>query len=164
MTTAPIATVHPRFPAGRSWQPVGDPVAWPVPDPVPFVQGVLALSCLPPANPANGPPEPRVWAQRFVSALVEVIDGDRPPAQLARWTSRAVFQSVTRYSQAAGRTRVRRRSRTGREQVASVRVSQPAEGAMEVSARIRCGDRFRALAARLDAVDGGWRCTALQLG
>jgi hypothetical protein len=35
---------------------------------------------------------------------------------------------------------------------------------MEVSARIRCGDRFRALAARLDAVEGGWRCTALQLG
>jgi hypothetical protein len=164
VTAAPIATVRPRFPDGRSWQSVGDPVARPVPSPHPFVQGVLALSCLPPPNTASGPLEPRAWAQRFVSALVEVIDGDRPPAQLARWTSRPVFQSVSRYSQAAGRTRVRRRSRTGREQVASVRVSQPAEGAMEVSARIRCGDRFRALAARLDAVEGGWRCTALQLG
>jgi hypothetical protein len=99
-----------------------------------------------------------------VNALIEVIDGDRPAAQLVRWTTRTVFQSVSRYSQAAGRTRVRRRARTGREQVASVRVSQPAEGALEVSARIRCGERFRALAARLEAVPGGWRCTALQIG
>lgn len=164
MTAAPIATVRPHFPAGRSWESVGDPAAPPAVNALGFVQEVLALSCTPAPSAAGGPLDARVWAQRFVSALVEVIDGDRPPAQLARWTSRPVFQSVTRYSQAAGRTRVRRRARTGREQVASVRVSRPVEGAMEVSARIRCGDRFRALAARLDAVEGGWQCTAVQLG
>jgi hypothetical protein len=164
VTAAPIATIRPHFPPSRSWESVRDPAALPAPNTPGFVQGVLALSYAPAPSAADGPLETRVWAQRFVSALVEVIDGDRPPAQLARWTTRPVFQSVTRYSQAAARTRIRRRARTGREQVASVRVSQPAEGAMEVSARIRCGDRFRALAARIVAVEGGWQCTALQLG
>jgi Family of unknown function (DUF6459) len=104
------------------------------------------------------------WATRFVHALVEVVGGDRPPGQLARWTSRTVFASVSRYAQTSARQRLRRPGRPGREQVASIRVSRPRDGVLEVSARIRSGDRYRALAARLDAVDGEWRCTALQLG
>jgi hypothetical protein len=104
------------------------------------------------------------WATRFVNALVEVLGGDRPPSQMACWTSRTVFASVTRYAQSTGRQRIKQRSRSGREQVASVRVSRPRAGVLEVSARIRCGDRYRALAARLDQVPGGWQCTALQLG
>jgi hypothetical protein len=104
------------------------------------------------------------WATGFVNALVEVLGGDRPPAQLARLTSRTVFASVTRYAQSSGRYRLRSRSRFGREHVASVRISRPRDGVLEVSARIRSGDRYRALAARLDQTPEGWQCTALQLG
>jgi hypothetical protein len=128
-----------------------------------LVQGTLALA-YPPVEDDQAPDDPARWALRFVSALVEVLSGDRSPAQLTGWTSRAVFSSVTRYAQSTGRRRLRHHRRSGRDQVASVRVSLPRDGVLEVSARIRSGERYRALAARLDQTDDGWRCTALQLG
>jgi transcription antitermination factor NusA-like protein len=60
--------------------------------------------------------------------------------------------------------RLRRRSPGELPALRSIRVGEPADGIAEISAVIRQGERHRAVAVRLEGIDGRWRCTALQLG
>lgn len=45
----------------------------------------------------------------------------------------------------------------------SVHVTEPADGVAEVCAVVRQGGRYQALAARLEAPDGRWRCVSFRL-
>lgn len=105
-------------------------------------------------------PEARGWAGRFAQAVVEVLAGDRPAAQLVRWTTTPVYEEVTGLIAGPGVTR----GDTARGVVRSVHVSQPADGIAEVAALVRRGARSTALALRLEGLDGRWQCTALELG
>lgn len=151
-----------------------------------YVQGTLALDLgrdvsLAPApptltvltggsNPGFGPdghglPDPRDWAARFCQAIVEVIGGDRPAAQLVRWTNRAVYTDLNRRVRILGLTsNAATRGQVARPQVRSVRVCQPAVNIAEVAVHLQHGPRSRALAARLEIIDRRWLCTALQIG
>jgi len=153
--------------------------------PLASVQGTLALDLdrlheearAAPAAPAapdlrvvsgGGPvedPELQLWTSRFAQATVEVLTGDRPLQQLLRWTSARVYQDLERrvriLAQAAPTPP---RGRTLRPQVRSVHVFRPGPHSAEVSVHVRHGHRSRAMAARLEMRDGGWRCVALQLG
>ena len=146
--------------------------------PVATVQGTLALD-LDIAAPAPVAPElavaedngnaeqheVRAWAARFAQAAVEVLGGDRPVAQLLRWTSARVYEDLDRRVRILGRTApAPTRLRTIRPQVRSVHVCQPAPRTAEVSVHVRHGHRSRAIAARLERRNGRWTCVALQLG
>ena len=48
--------------------------------------------------------------------------------------------------------------------ISSVRVCEPVDGVAEVVAVARRAGRAHAVAARLEGIDGRWRCTALQIG
>lgn len=102
-------------------------------------------------------PDLRPWAGRLVLATMEVLSGRRPVQQLMPWTDDAVYAQVSRA--------VRRRQGTAGvpRVLASLHVSEPADGVAEVCAVVTGGDRSRAVAARLEGSDGRWRCTALQL-
>lgn len=109
-------------------------------------------------------PEPRPWAGRLVQAVVEVTAGVRPLTQLVRWTTTEVYESMQRratHALASGRG-----DETGRwaEVVRSVRVSEPVDGVAEVCAIVQQGPRCRAVALRLEGIDGRWQCTALHIG
>jgi len=146
--------------------------------PVATVQGTLALDLgLLPAQPrvpdlrvvpglaSTEHREVQAWAARFAQATVEVLGGDRPVAQLLRWTTARVYQDLDRRVRILGRTTAApRRQRTVRAQVRSVHVFQPTPASAEVSVHVRHGHRSRAIAARLEKRDTGWRCVALQLG
>jgi hypothetical protein len=109
--------------------------------------------------------EVQVWAGRFAQAVVEVLGGDRPQAQLVRWTSHRVYQELGRRLTVINRASAGgRRTRSVRPQVRSVHVCRPTAEAAEVSVHVRHGERSRAIAARLELVQGRWQCTALQLG
>lgn len=151
--------------------------------PVP-VDGSLALQESAPAasgagSPSGGPPQTpelrlvtgrsdedvQLWAARFAQAVVEVLGGDRPLAQLVRWTSHRVYLELGRRLSILARTSdAGRRMRTIRPQVRSVHVFHPTPVSAEVSVHVRHGQRSRAIAARLELVRGHWRCTELQLG
>lgn len=105
-------------------------------------------------------PEARGWAGRFAQALVEVLAGDRPVAQLVRWTTTAVYEEVAGLIAGPGVSR----GDAARGVVRSVHVSQPADGVAEVAALVRRGARSTAVALRLEGLDGRWQCTALDLG
>lgn len=109
--------------------------------------------------------EVQLWAARFAQAVVEVLGGDRPLAQLVRWTSQRVYVELERRLSILTRTSdAGRRKRTVRPQVRSVHVFHPTPESAEVSVHVRHGQRSRAIAARLELISGRWQCTALQLG
>lgn len=148
------------------------------------VQGALALELV----TRHDPPQPRVgevislslarrahdrarmerWVHRYAQAAVEIVSGDRPAAQLVRWTSKDVFADLARRAQLvawAGRHEAglgRPRHGAVRPRVAGVRVSFPDALVAEAAIRVRYGARFRAVAARFELAEGRWRCTALE--
>lgn len=149
----------------------------------PMVDGSLALAfpgadalplrLVPPAVPGCDPgadprarptalPDPRPWTGRLIQAVVEVLAGARPAAQLSPFASLEVLGHL---ECATGRLAHRRTGTPARRPVvSSVRVGLPAYGVAEACAVIDTGARRRAIALRLEGVDGRWRCTALQVG
>ena len=146
----------------------------PQPVPVASIQGTLALEFGPEVRRAPSPElrlvpgdraELEAFVQRFASAVVEVMGGDRGPAQLLRWTSEQVYADLQRRAALLQRaTPGDRRVRRLRSQVRSVHLYCPSPQAAEVSIHVRHGHRSRAIAARLDLVEGRWCCTTLQFG
>jgi hypothetical protein len=81
-----------------------------------YVQGTLALTYSLPsgldaqprsaaialvrqsADPSDTP-TPHAWASRFMQAVIEVIGGDRPLTQLARWTAPTVYDQISKVQQ-----------------------------------------------------------------
>ncbi len=158
----------------RDWQPPRRPER--------AVQGVLTLVVSGPADDPAGAfataddevdfgPQPTAtrelppageWGRRLVQVVVEVMCGQRPPAQLVRWTSQEVYDEVISQTLPAprpGAPVARRRPR-----VSSVRVCEPVDGVAELSAVVHGQYRVQALAVRLEGRDGRWRATALATG
>jgi len=133
-------------------------------------QWALPLVPMPRLAPrALAQPTPlREKASTFVQALVEVMAGDRPVAQMAAWMSADVYdQLVQRLSVQARSTQVLHSRSAAR--VGSVHVAMIDELSAEIAARMVQSGRSRALAVRLDlqqTLRGGqqWRCTALTWG
>ncbi len=106
-------------------------------------------------TPSAELPDPRVWSGRFTQALVEVLSGDRPVAQLLRMTSPAIYDQLVHLI-AAGRSH-------GRSVVRSVHVGRPDDGVAEVAVLVHREARSFPVALRIEGFDGHWRCTALEL-
>ena len=103
-------------------------------------------------------PDPSPWTAQLVQAVIEVLATERPRQQLVRWLTPEVYAELGHHLAAAprrpGGPRVRRT-------VSSVHVSEPADGVVEASAVVVGGRRARAVALRLEGLDGRWRCTRL---
>ncbi|MCZ2823818.1 MULTISPECIES: Rv3235 family protein [unclassified Modestobacter] len=104
-------------------------------------------------------PDPQAVGRRLVTLTLEAFAGRRPISQLQSLVSPALFQALS------GRRRPRWCTEgTAPLLLSSVRVCEPVDGVAEISAVARRGGRAHAVAARLEGVDGRWRCTALQVG
>jgi hypothetical protein len=101
-------------------------------------------------------PDPRWFARRLLIGALEALGGRRSPRQLAPHLSQAVLNGLLGDSP--------RREWPHPATLRSMRVSEPADGVAEISAVVQTGPRFRAVAARLEGLDGRWRCVRLQLG
>jgi hypothetical protein len=138
------------------------------------VQGTLALAYESAVRSTQAPglqvlpgarEELEAFAHRFVSAVVEVVGGDRGPSQLLRWTTESVYADLQQRAALLARTTpADRRVRRLRSQVRSVHVFCPSAEAAEISVHVRRGERSRAIAARIELRSGRWCCTALQFG
>jgi hypothetical protein len=106
-------------------------------------------------------PDPRPWTARLAQAIVEVLAGARPASQLSRVATLEVLQLLERGS---GRLGARPGLPPQRPIVGSVHVSEPRDGVAEACAVVDTGVRKRAIAFRLEGVNGQWRCTALHVG
>jgi hypothetical protein len=107
-------------------------------------------------------PDPRAWAARLAQAVLEVAAGARPSSQLWRWTTQAVLDDVRQRSRPATVLDSQRRRAQVPALVRSVHVCEPADGVVEATAIVAGRLRTRALALRLEGLNGRWLCTALE--
>lgn len=107
-------------------------------------------------------PEPDPFVARLSQAIIEVVSGQRPAPQLIRHTAPTIYSVIARQAMVAGRRRTPgpRRSAVVRR----VRVCEPADGIVEACAVVVAHGRVRALALRLEGLDGRWLVTALTIG
>ena len=107
----------------------------------------------------NELPDPRIEGRRLFLLVLEAMGGRRPLAQVKARTSAGVFAALS-----AGRRPGWCTAGSTPVLVGRVHLSEPVDGVAEVSAVARRDGRAHAVAARLEGIDGRWRCTALQIG
>jgi hypothetical protein len=112
-----------------------------------------ALSC------RSDLPDPAAAGRRLLTLTLEAFAGHRPLVQLRPLTSAGVFAAL-----AGGRRPPWCTEGNAALVVGRVHVCEPVDGVAEVSAVARRGGRAHAIAARMEGIDGRWRCTALQIG
>ena len=109
-------------------------------------------------------PDPVPLLENLTACVVEILLGVRDVQQIARWVTEATYDQLTERALAARRRRGRQLSRTvpGFE-VSSVRACHPADGVVEGAAVVRSAGRTRAVAIRLEGLDGKWRATSVNV-
>jgi hypothetical protein len=105
-------------------------------------------------------PDLTAFARRLVIGIIEIATGRRSAAQLSQHTAPAVQAGLAKDAGRIDRLGTAQRPAT----LHSLHFSEPADGVAEVAAIVRVGQRFRAIAMRLEGLDGRWRCVRLQIG
>jgi hypothetical protein len=104
-------------------------------------------------------PDARAAGRQLLVLALEALAGRRPLTQLQPVTSPRTYAALTGRRHpawcAAG---------TAPLVLGRVHVCEPVDGVAEVSAVAHRSGRAHAVAARLEGIDGRWRCTALQIG
>ena len=128
-------------------------------EPRPGARAVVVRRVVPPPEPDVPPPMDTQGVRRSVGTTlrlaVEVLDGRRPPEQLATRLDPGTL----------GRWRAARACRrtSGVSRLLRLRLCLPHAEAAEVAAVCRIDGRVRALAARFERHGPAWTCTHLQL-
>lgn len=139
------------------------PIPGPLDQRLPFRAARAAGTSRAPAEPATVHlPEPTAWGRRLLVGIIETANGKRPLHQLSGLLSHSVAAGLGKDFERAASNGTRHWTHAAR--VRSVRATEPAAGIAELCATVRAGARVRAVALRLEAHDGRWRCTRLQLG
>ncbi|TQS42894.1 Rv3235 family protein [Cryptosporangium phraense] len=133
---------------------------------VPTKATAKKVSFGPQATPRNALPDPIAHARALVLALLEVLSGRRPVQQLrAHLTEDAYHRLAGRLQRARAGVRstpYRPRNRT-RIHLGRTLLCEPADGVAEVTVLADVGTRTRAVAIRLEGLDGRWRCPVLTI-
>ena len=107
-------------------------------------------------------PDPTAWTRRLLIGLTEVAAGRRPLNQVAALLNPSVARGLGGdFERAAARGA---RHWLHRANVRNVHVTEPRDGVAELAATLQAGGRVRAIALRLEARHGHWRCTRMQIG
>ncbi|MGY1786482.1 Rv3235 family protein [Geodermatophilus sp. SYSU D00698] len=104
-------------------------------------------------------PDPRATGRLLFTTVLEALAGRRPLSQVQRLASPGVHAALV-----AGRRPVWCAAGSAPLLLGPVHVCEPVDGVAEVSAVARRAGRAHAVAARLEGIDGRWRCTALSIG
>ncbi len=128
--------------------------AWSVPRPVEVK-----------VEPARSLPDAKQWGGRITQASFEIMLGSRPAGQLARLVDARTLHVLALHT---SKYSIARRRRSGsvlpRPRISSIRCYQPHPEAAEISAVVHDGERYRAVAIRLNARGNQWLATAFEMG
>lgn len=119
----------------------------------------------PQRTPSEALPSPEPLLNNLTRGVLEVFAGVRDVDQLARWLTEDAYRKLVTRSNLAARARSARGVAATRpaHQIMSVRHSSPADGVVEAVVIVRGPARTRAVALRLEGMDGRWRATSLAL-
>ena len=104
-------------------------------------------------------PDARAWTGRIALALIEVLAGRRPAAQMSKHVNQEVLGRLTRRHRLA----VRRGGTSLRTKVLRVRVCQVSDVVIEAAIVCHINGRPSPIAMRAEGVDGRWQVTVLEL-
>lgn len=110
-------------------------------------------------------PDPRPLLENLTRSVIEVIAGARDLTQLARWITADVHSVLLKRVILAERAR-RVRGVAGSVPVVSIGtiiLSEPRDGAVEAVVMVHGRARSRAVAIRLEGMDGRWRATSVSV-
>jgi hypothetical protein len=159
--SSPATAARPAPPSVEGTLALADPA--PAGTPALAPEPRLRLVPAPAVGSHHGRPDPKAWAGRLAQAVTEVLAGDRPPAQLLRWTTERIYDDLAcRAASTARELTVVRTGRT-RPKVTRVMACEVREGVVEASAVINVGARSKGMALRLEACGEHWLCTVLQI-
>ncbi|WP_460889520.1 Rv3235 family protein [Promicromonospora xylanilytica] len=181
---APTAPARPTAPAPPDRRPV-TPRIGPVTGPgigrrlrrmriggTPYLELQNAAAALeavggrPAPEPDPALPDPTAQVCRVVRAAVEVLRGERPAAQLARWVTPQVYDQLLERGRLMREVRQSRAPRPKAHAATVRRVRMVRLGASSAEATVILHDegRVRAAAVRLEARRGVWRVAVLEIG
>lgn len=138
--------------------------------PYPEVQDAAAALEAVSGRPAPEPdptlPDPTAQVCRVVRAAVEVLRGERPAAQLARWVTPQVYDQLLSRGRLMREAQQNRPPRPKAHAATIRRVRLVRLGAASAEATVILHDegRVRAAAVRLEARRGVWRVAVLEIG
>ena len=110
-------------------------------------------------------PSVEPFLRNLTRGVLEVFAGVREVDQLARWLTEDAYRKLVTRSNLAARARSARGvpARRPVHAILSVRHSEPADGVVEAVVVVQGPARTRAVAMRLEGMDGRWRATSLAL-
>lgn len=138
---------------------------------VPWSQAALALDFRyrdddedfgPQPSSSSALPDPQALVARLSQAVMEVVSGQRPATQLIRHFAPSVYSIIARRALVAARRHDGGQRRPA--VVRRVRTCEPADGIVEACAVVVTHGRVRAMAMRLEGIDGRWVVTAVTIG
>lgn len=107
-------------------------------------------------------PDPEPLIENLARGVIEILLGVREVQQIARWVTESTYEQLMRRALTARRARALRRQRqVPGFAISSVRTCHTADGVVEGAVVVRSGGRTRAVAMRLERLDGRWRATAI---
>ena len=104
-------------------------------------------------------PDAAESGRRLLTLVLEAFADRRPLAQLRPHASNGLFAAL-----ASGRRPTWCAADRAPFAIGRVHVCEPVDGVAEITAVVRRHGRAHAVAARMEGIDGRWRCTALQIG
>jgi hypothetical protein len=119
----------------------------------------------PQRTPTTSLPEPEPFLRNIARGVLEVLAGVREVDQLARWLTEDPYRKLVTRANLAARARSARGvpARRPVHTILSVHHSSPVDGVVEAVVIVQGPARTRAVALRLEGMDGRWRTTSLAL-
>jgi hypothetical protein len=132
---------------------------------VPAGAAELSEFFAPQRTPSTALPAPEPFLRNITRGVLEVLAGVREVDQLARWLTEDPYRKLVTRANLATRARSARGvpARRPVHAILSVRHSSPADGVVESVVIVQGPARTRAVALRLEGMDGRWRATSLAL-
>jgi len=119
----------------------------------------------PQRTPSTALPDPEPFLRNITRGVLEVFAGVREVDQLARWLTEDAYRKLMTRANLAARARSARGVPAKRpvHTMLSVHHSSPADGVVEAVVIVQGPARTRAVALRIEGMDGRWRTTSLAL-
>ncbi|WP_240665974.1 Rv3235 family protein [Agromyces sp. LHK192] len=108
-------------------------------------------------------PDPEAVLSSLTHCALEALAGARDLEQLARWVTDDVYRGLQKRAVLASRARRARGASAQRPvfTIGRIHRSEPADGVVEAVIMVHQRHRSRAVAIRLEGLDGRWRASAI---
>lgn len=110
-------------------------------------------------------PHPQPLLENLTRCVIEILAGARELEQISRWVTDDVYRNLLKRVVISARARQAKGLKTSRPTFAigSTSFCEPRDGVIEAVVIVSGRARTRAVALRLEGLDGRWRATAINV-